>query len=196
MTGLAQSTRIAEPTEVPEVGPSTEPIPQAAPVQPRAPIGRWRGIGWLACGIAGSVAIAWFIFFSPGELGSKAEWFFAAVVFVVVMVTMWQTLTIQRTAQQQTAEAAERLRRELTAAERRAKHELALTQTLHRAEMEAQQNLHNAQIDAQRELARTERSHLLRQLQKQAMVEVSRAVGDHTRMLATLWNQGASILLT
>lgn len=195
MTGLVQSTRIAEPTVVPDVGVSTGPIPQVAPVQPRAPMRGWRGIGWLACGIAGSVAIAWFIVFSPGELGSKAEWFFGAVVFVVVMVTMWQTLTIARTAKREAAEAAERLRGELTAAEQRARHELALIQTLHRAEMEAQQNLHNAQLDAQRELARTERSHLLLQLQKQAMVEVSRAVGAHTRMLATLWNEGARIVL-
>jgi hypothetical protein len=195
VTGLVQSTRIAEPTEVPEVGASTGPIPHAEPVRPPAPMRGWRGIGWFACGLAGAVAIAWFIVFSPGELGSKADWFFAAVVFVVVMVTMWQTLTIARTAKQEAAEAAERLRRELTAAEQRAKHELALTQTLHRAELAAQQNLHNAQLDAQRELARTERIHLLRQLQKQAMVEVSRAVGAHTRMLAALWNEGASILL-
>ena len=167
-----------------------------APVQRRAPFGGWRGIGWLACGVAGGVAIAWFILFGPGELGSKAEWFFGAVVLVVVMVSMWQTLAIQRTAKQDAADADERLRRELTAAEERAKHELALTQTLHRAEIQAQQNLHNAQLDAQRELARTERSHLLRQLQKQAMIEVSRAVGAHTRTLAALWNQGASILLT
>ncbi len=195
MTGLVQSTRIAEPTQVPEVSVSTEPLPPAAAVQPSAPAGRWRRIGWLACGVAGSVAIAWFILFSPGEPGSKAEWCFAAVVFVVVMVTMWQTLTIARTAKRDAAEAAERLRSELTAAEQRAKHELALAQRVHRTEMAAQQNLHNAQLDAQRELARTERSHLLRQLQKQAMVEVSRAVGAHTRTLAALWNQGASILL-
>jgi hypothetical protein len=195
VTGLVPSTRAAEPTQAPEVGVSTEPEPQAAPVPASAPAGRWRGIGWLACGIAGSLATAWFILFSPGESGSKAEWFFAAVVFVVVMVTMWQTLIIQRKAQQEAAEAAERLRRELTAAEQRAKQELALTQTLHRAELEAQQNLHNAQLDAQRELARTEHSHLLRQLQKQAMVEVSRAVGAHTRTLAALWNQGAGVLL-
>ncbi len=30
--------------------------------------------------------------------------------------------------------------------------------------------------------------------QKQAMIEVSRGVNAHTQMLATLWNQGASIL--
>jgi hypothetical protein len=47
-------------------------------------------------------------------------------------------------------------------------------------------------MEAQQELARVERSHLLEQLQKQAMIEVSRAVSRHTHMLATLWNQGTS----
>lgn len=108
---------------------------------------RWRGIAWLACGFAGSVAIVWFIVLSSGEIGSKAEWFFGAVVFVVVLVTMWQTLNIQRTAKLDAAEAAERLRTELTAAEERAKRELALTRTLHHAEM-----------DAQRERTRIERA--------------------------------------
>jgi hypothetical protein len=210
VTGLAQSTRAAEPTQRGEVSDSTEPIQQAAPVRraPRglAPIQGWRGIGWLACGVAGGIAIAWFILLSPGEIGSKAEWFFGAVVFVVVLVAMWLTLTIQRTAKQDAADAAERLRNELTAAEERSKRGLALTQSLHRAEMEAQQKLHDAEIeaqqklhraemDAQQELARTERIHLLKQLQRQAMIEVSRAVSNHTQMLATLWNQGASVLL-
>ena len=188
MTGLAQSARVAAPKERSEVNNSREPVQQTVPVQRaprrRAPIHRWRGIGWLACGLAGSVVIVWFIVLSPGEIGSKAEWFFGAVVFVVVLVTMWQTLIIQRTA----------------------KRELALTQTWHRAEMdahqklhdaeiEAQQKLHRAEMDAQRELARIERVHLLEQLQKQAVIEVSRAVSAHTHMLAALWNQGASILL-
>jgi hypothetical protein len=198
MTGLAQSTSAAEPSERAEVGDSTEPVQLAMPVRRaprwRAPIGGWRGIGWLACGVAGSMAIAWFIVLSPGEIGSKAEWFFGAVVFVVVMVTMWQTLSIQRQAKQDVAEAAERLRKELAAAEERSARELAQAQTLHRAEKEAQQKLHCAEMEAQRELARVERIHLLEQLQKQAMIEVSRAVSAHTQMLATLWNQGASIL--
>jgi hypothetical protein len=44
------------------------------------------------------------------------------------------------------------------------------------------------------ELARIERIHLLGQLQKQAMIDVSRTIGAHTQTLATLWNQGASVL--
>jgi hypothetical protein len=154
----------------------------------------WRTIGWLGCGAAGSLAVAWFIVLGPGEIGSKAEWFFGAVVFVVVMVAMWQTLNIQRQAKQDVAEAAQRLRNELAAAEERSARELALAQRLHHAEMEAQQKLHRAEMKAQQELARVERSHLLEHLQKQAMIEVSRAVSRHTHMLATLWNQGASIL--
>jgi len=54
----------------------------------------WRGVWWFACGAAASLAIVWFIIFSRGEIGSKAEWFFGAVVFCVVMVTMWQTINI------------------------------------------------------------------------------------------------------
>jgi hypothetical protein len=206
VTGLAQSTRAAEPTRRGDVSGSTDAqaVQTSRGPRPRGPV---RGIGWLACGLAGSVAIAWFIVLSPGELGSKAEWFFGAVVFVVVMVTMWQTLNIARTANQDAADAADRLRRELTAAEERSARELALAQSLHRAAMEAQrkahqaeidaqQRLHRAEVDAQRELARIERGHLVKQLQKQAIIEVSRAVSTHTQMLATLWNRGASILLT
>jgi hypothetical protein len=209
MTGLAQSTSAATPAARSDVSDSTQPKPQARPMRPaprwRAPTARWRGMGWLAAGFAGSVAIVWFVLFSPGEIGSKAEWFFGAVIVVVVMVTMWQTRNIQRTANRAAAEAAERLRTELTAAEERSKRELALTQRLHRAELAAQQKLHEAEVEAQQklhraemaakqELARNERTHLLKQLQKQAIIEVSRAVSAHTQMLATLWNQGASIL--
>jgi hypothetical protein len=140
------------------------------------------------------LAIAWFIIFSRGEVGSKAEWFFGAVVFCVVMVTMWQTLNIQRQANQHAAEATERLRTELMAAEERAARELAMTQALHRVEMEAREKVFRAEVEAQRELARVERGHLINQLQKQAMVEVSRAVNGHTQMLASLWNEGARIL--
>jgi hypothetical protein len=144
--------------------------------------------------VAGSLAIAWFIVLGPGEIGSKAQWFFGAVVFCVVMVSMWQLLTIQRLARRDAAEAAERHREELAAAEDRATRELAMTQRLHRIQMEAQQRMHHAEMETQRELARVERSHLTKQLQKQAMIEVSRAVNSHTQLLATLWNQGASIL--
>jgi hypothetical protein len=142
----------------------------------------------------GSVAIAWFVFFSRGEIGSKADWFFGAVVFCVVLVTMWQTLRIQRQANQNAAEAAERHRMQLAAAEEHAARELALIQTLHRVEIEAKEKLHRAEVEAQRELARVERIHLVNQLQKQALIDVSRAVNGHTQLLATLWNQAASIL--
>jgi hypothetical protein len=206
VTGLAQSTRAAEPTRRGDSSGSADTQPVATRRGP-SERGPFRGIGWLACGLAGGVAIAWFIVISPGEPGSKAEWFFGAIVFVVVMVTMWQTLNIARTAKQDAADAAERLRRELTAAEERSARELGLAQSLHRAtleaqrkahqaEIDAQRRLHRAEVDAQRELARVERGHLVKQLQKQAIIEVSRAVGTHTQMLATLWNQGASILLT
>jgi hypothetical protein len=140
------------------------------------------------------VAIAWFIVLSPGEIGSKAQWFFGAVVLCVVMVSMWQLGTIQRVARQDAAEAAERHRKELAAAEEHAMRELAMTQRLHRTQMEAQQRMHQAEMETQRELARVERAHLTHQLQKQAVIEVSRAVTAHTQMLATLWNQGAAIL--
>ncbi|ORW08288.1 hypothetical protein AWC14_23645 [Mycobacterium kyorinense] len=140
------------------------------------------------------MAIAWFIFLGPGESGSKAEWFFGAAVFGVVLVSLWQTVTIQRQASQKVAEAAEQLRRELVAAEERSAREVAITRRLHQEEMEAKQNLHRAEMEAQRELARVERMHLLKRLQKQAMIEVSRAVGAHTQMLAALWNEAAGLL--
>ena len=93
----------------------TEPIPQADawPVVSGgwfAAIDGWRGVGWLACGAVGGLAIAWFIFLGPGETGSKADWFFGAVVFCVVLVALWQTVSIQRQADRQAVEAAERLR--------------------------------------------------------------------------------------
>jgi hypothetical protein len=147
-----------------------------------------------ACAAVGALAIVWFIFFSRGEPGSKADWFFGAVVFCVVLVTMWQTLAIQRQANQHAAQAAARLHTELAAAEERAAREVAMTQALHRVEMEAREKSFRAEVEAQRELARVERAHLVNQLQKQAMVEVSRAVNGHTHMLATLWNEGARIL--
>ena len=193
MTGLVQSTSVAEDSERGEVS-ATELVPLTAPVSRGPRWFGWRGIGLFACGVAGSLAIAWFILVSRGETGSKAEWFFGAVVFCVVMVSIWQTVTIQRQAIQNAAEAAERLRVELAAAEDRSARELALTQALHRVEMEARERSFRAEVEAQRELARIERSQLINQLQKQAMIEVSRAVNGHTHMLATLWNEGARIL--
>jgi hypothetical protein len=117
-----QSTRAAEDSERSDVS-GAQPAPMAVPHR----LG-WRGVWWFACGVAGTLAIVWFIIFSRGEIGSKAEWFFGAVVFCVVMVTMWQTLNIQRQANQHAAEAAERLCTELVAAEERAARELAMTQ--------------------------------------------------------------------
>ncbi|HEX3546444.1 MAG TPA: hypothetical protein VHU62_07700 [Mycobacterium sp.] len=198
MTGLAQSTSATEPRQPGEAAESAKPTEQTEPAR-RAPrrfsaVGGWGGIGWLVCGVVGGVAIAWFIFLSPGELGSRAEWFFGAVVFGAVVVGMWQTTIIQRQAKRDAAEAAERLRSELAAAQERSERELALTQTFYRAEMEAQRESHRAEMEAQRELARVERIHLHGQLQKQAMIDVSRAVNTHVQLLATVWSRGASIL--
>lgn len=203
MAGLTESTRVAEssggaPVDYGQIGEATEPMRVAAVDPDPAPkamsIDAKAGIGWLVCGGLSSVAIVWYLLFSPGERGSKAEWFFGAVVFVVAMVTMWQIVTIQRQAKYDSAQADDRLRRELAAADERSALELALTQKWHRAQMESQQKLHDAELTAQRELARIERNNLLEQLQKQAMIEVSRAVGAHTRMLATLWSEGATQL--
>jgi hypothetical protein len=197
MTGLVQSTRATEDSAHREMFPpanGSELIPPPTPVSPAGHWLGWRAVGWFACGLAGALAIVWFIFFGRGELGSKADWFFGAVVFCVVLVSTWQTLTIQRVANQHAAEAAERLRTELVAAEERAAREVAMTQALHRVEMEAREKAFRAEVEAQRELARIERAHLINQLQKQAMIEVSRAVNGHTHMLATLWNEGARIL--
>jgi len=198
VTGLAQFPSATEDSEPDDISTPAGDGELAAPIRQLPPHSattqRWRGIGWFACGVAGSVAIAWFIFLGRGETGSKAEWFFGAAVFCVVMVSMWQTRTIQSQANQRAAEAAERLRTELVAAEERAARELALSQALHRVEMEAREKLYRAEVEAQRELARTERMHLINQLQKQAMIEVSRAINGHTQMLAGLWNEGARIL--
>jgi hypothetical protein len=195
MTGLAESTRAAADSDRGQAVASPE---QLIPAQPTVSqeTGRfsWRTIGWFACGVAGSLAIAWFIVLSPGEVGSKAQWFFGAAVLCVVLVAMWQLVTIQRLGRQQAAEAAERHRKDLAAAEEHAMRELAMTQRLHRTQMEAQQRTHHAEMETQRELARVERSHLINQLQKQAIIEVSRAANVHTQVMATLWNQGAAIL--
>ncbi|GAB5894312.1 hypothetical protein OKHIL_01190 [Mycolicibacterium mageritense] len=196
MTGLAQSATATDASECGESIAVTEPIPVPGPGDqetPRPTGGRLVTLG-LVCGATGAAAIAWFVFLGPGELGSRSEWFFGAVVFVVALVTIWQTHTIQRQANRDAADAAERLRRELAAADERSALELALTKKWHRAELEAQQKSHRAELDAQRALARAERTQLVGQLQRQAMIEVSRAVGAHTRMLATLWSEGARIL--
>ena len=199
MTGLEQSIRAADEQARGDVIIPTEPMPVTVPVRRRPgwfdAIERWRGLGWFACGVAGSAAIAWFIFLSRGEIGSKADWFFGGIVFCVVMVTMWQTVSIQRQANQNAAEAGERHRKELAAAEENAARELALIQTLHRVEMEAKDKLYRAEVDAQREMARVERINLVNQLQRQALIEVPHTVNGHTRLLATLWNEAAGILL-
>ncbi|WP_249383646.1 hypothetical protein [Mycobacterium sp. DBP42] len=207
MAGLTESTRVAEPGGAPldysEIGETTEPMrvaavdqvraPDATPIDTKAGITKV-SIGWLVCAGLGALAIVGYLVFGPGESGSKAEWFFGAVVFVVVMVTMWLILTLQRQAKYDIAQADERLRRELAAADERSALEIALNQKWHRAQMESQQRLHHAELAAQQELARIERNNLLEQLQKQAMIEVSRAVGAHTRMLATLWTEAATQL--
>jgi hypothetical protein len=121
MTGLAESANAAERLQH---GDGNRPAKATRQTEPRcgvpsgpSAIGGRHRLGWLTCGIAGCLAIGWFIFFSPGESGSKAEWFFGAVVFAVVLVAIWQTVTIQRQAIQNAAEAAERLRTKLAAGE-------------------------------------------------------------------------------
>jgi hypothetical protein len=168
-----------ERRDLPTVGPgdeardSTGLVPRTEPDR-RSP--RWfAATGWLVCGVAGSLAIVWFIFLSPGEIGSRAEWFFGAVVFVAVLATMWQTLTIQRRARLDAVAAAERLRKELAAAEERSARELAQLQSLHRAEMEAHRELARAEIEAQRELARAE---MEAQQRDQAMRPVFEQIGQ------------------
>jgi hypothetical protein len=209
MTGLVESTVAGDQSERGEARGVTEPISGSAPARGDggwfAAIDGWRGVGWLSCGAVGGLAVAWFILGAPGEVGSKADWFFGAAVLCAVLVTMWQTVNVQRQANQRAAKAEERLRTEMAAAEQRSaldraaaeersSRELALTQRLHKAELESQQKTHRAEMDAHHRLAQTERTHLLNQLQKQAVIEVSRAVSLHTQMLATLWNRGAGIL--
>jgi hypothetical protein len=199
MTELAQFAKAAGPLGPGGMNGAMRPTrptgpPRGAPRWVEA-VGGWRGLSWLTCGVTGSVAIGWFVFFGPGEDGSKSEWFFGSVVFGVILVSVWQSVNIQRRATQNVAEAAERLRHELVAAEERSARELALARTLHQAEMDARQTLHRAEMDAQWKLARVERIHLLERLQKQAMIEVSRAVCAHTQMLARLWNEAARVLL-
>ncbi len=177
-----QSGRNSDDSERHQQAPAG-PVPASPRVSRGAHRLRWQLVASFAGAVAGIVAIGWFIFLSRGQTGSKAEWFFGAMVFCVVMVAMWQTLDIRQRAERDAGEAAERLRTELLAAEERAARELALTQTMHRLEMEAQQQLYRA-----------ERAHLVNQLQKQSTIEVTRAVNRHTQALATLWHEGARVL--
>src|SRR5690242_16190931 len=133
MTGVVQTPSATGDSA--HVGP-TRPLPPGVPISPEPSQGGWHRMGWFAAAAAGALVIVWFIFFSRGELGSKADWFFGAVVFCVVLVAMWQTLTIQRLANRHAAQAAERLRVELVAAEERAAREVAMTQALHRVRSE------------------------------------------------------------
>jgi hypothetical protein len=164
-----------------------------------------KGLVWVACAAIAVLVIAWMVMLSPGQTGSRADWFFGAAVFALGLVTVWQTQTIQRRAAHDAAEAADRLREELAAAEMRAARQLALIRSLHEsereahrelahAEMEAHRNLARAELEAQRDLARVERDHLLAQQQKLAVTDVSRAVIAHTHLLAALWDDGARIL--
>jgi hypothetical protein len=207
MIGLPSTTAV-EPTAPGEASDPMKPPRWTEPgrSEPRrfAAIDAWHAIGWLTCGVASGLVVLWLIFFSPGEVGSKAEWFFGAAAFAAVAVALWQTLNIQRRARRDAAEAAERLRRELAAAHQQvaaahqqvaaAQERLAAAQERSARELAHTQTLHRAEMDAQQELARVQHNHLLQQQQKQAMIEVSRAVSAHTQMLATLWNQGATIL--
>lgn len=151
-------------------------------------------IGWALGAAAGIAATVWFIVFSPGESGSKAQWFFGAVVFIAVLVSLWQTQRILRQSAHDAAAADDRLKRELAAAHERSTRELALIRSIHEAELDAQRELSRAELAAQVELARVERAQLLAQQQKMAMIEVSRAVNAQTHALAALWNQSVSIL--
>lgn len=190
--GAAGPRQLGDFNGAPPPSPRLEP-PRRAPRWSDLP-GGWGSVGWVTCGIVGSAAIVWFIFLSPAPSESKAQWFFGAVVFGVVLVALWQTITIQRYAARTAAEAVERLRGQFVAAEERSAREVAITRRLHQTEMEAQQALHRAAMDAAREHAAVERTQLLERLQKQAMIEVSRAVAAHTRMLAMLWNEAARVL--
>ncbi len=207
MTEVVESSTADDQSERGEVGASA----QSGTGSDRggtgifAAIDGWRGIGWLSCGVAGGLAVAWFILFAPGESGTKSDWFFGAAVLVAAAVVMWQTVNVQRQANQRAAEAADLLRLQMAVAEQRSIREradvekrsardLAAAEERSARELAQIRELHRAEMDAHRRQAALERTHLLHQLQKQAVIEVSRAVSLHTNMLATLWNRGASIL--
>jgi hypothetical protein len=183
---------------------ATEPIPDAIRARRDggwfAAIDGWRGVGRLACGAAGALAIAWFILLSPGETGSKADWFFGAVVFVVAVVAVWQTVNVQRQADRRVAEAAERLRIELAAAEKRSARELELTQRLHEAHWNSARLRWRADSspprgDGRRATAGSSRPQPPGQPAAEAGRHGGVAGGRRKhQMLATLWNRGASIL--
>jgi hypothetical protein len=208
LTELAQRTADAELAEADEEldePSSNEREPDHARSSGFATTKVHRGLAWAAGAAAVALVIAWMVMLSPGETGSRSQWFFGAAVFAMVLVTVWQARTIQRHAARDAAEAADRLRAELAASEVRAARQLALIRSLHESEMEAQRelaraeleahrNVARAEMDAQRDLARVERGHLLAQQQKLAMTDLSRAVSAQTHMLATLWNEGARIL--
>lgn len=174
MTVLVESATADDQSVRGEVRDATEPIPELVLARRDsgwfAAIDGWHGSGWLSCGAAGGLAIAWFILLGPGEMGSKADWFFGAVVFCALLVVMWQTVNVQRQANQRAAQAGEQLRIALAAAEERSAREMGLTQKLHRAELESQQESHRAAMDARRAQAELERRYLLNQLQKQALI--------------------------
>jgi hypothetical protein len=196
MTDVAQPVA---PAELPSPGrdylPHVDDDPSNGSDEERvAGRGVLRVIGWMTGAAAGVAAIAWFVFLGPGETGSKAEWFFGAVVFVAVLVSLWQTHSILRETRQHAADAAERTRSELAAAAERSERELALVRSIHEAEMDSHRQLARAELAAQVELARVERVHMLAQQQRLAMIGVSRAVGAQIQALASLWNLGAEIL--
>ncbi|WP_083406245.1 hypothetical protein [Mycolicibacterium rutilum] len=158
------------------------------------PRNRQQTYAWLAGAAVAALLLGWLILFSPGESGSRAQWFFGAAVFAMVLMTLWQTQVITRQAARTAADADERLRAELAAADLRAARQLALMRSLHETEREAQRELARAELEAHRNVFRAEREQLLAQQQKLAITEVSRAVGTHTQLLAALWNEGARIL--
>ncbi|GFG76290.1 hypothetical protein MBOT_36550 [Mycobacterium botniense] len=132
----------------------------------------------------------WVVAYSGWRVGSKADWFFGASVFSAVVVALWLALTIQRQALGNAADAVDQLRRELAAVAARSAEELAHARELHRLQGE----FHRAEVEAHRELARVQRAQLLAQQQRQATIDVSRAIGAHTHTLAMLWDQGANIV--
>jgi hypothetical protein len=190
MSGPAQPYVPAEPRP-----PGSDYLPQSPPGDPPPSASNtWRILAWTTAGVAGAAAIVWFIFFGPGETGSKGQWFFGAAVLVAVLVSLWQTHSILRQARRDAADADNRLRGALAAAEERSARELALVRSMHEAELDSQRQLARAELAAQVELARVERVHMIAQQQKLALTGVSRAVGAQTQALGALWNQGAAIL--
>lgn len=172
MTVLVESATADDQSVRGEVRDATEPIPELVLARRDsgwfAAIDGWHGIGWLSCGAAGGLAIV-----HPARSrrdGVQGGLVFGAVVFCALLVVMWQTVNVQRQANQRAAQAGEQLRIALAAAEERSAREMGLTQKLHRAELESQQESHRAAMDARRAQAELERRYLLNQLQKQAVI--------------------------